>query len=126
LSHYLENPLLIPAIWEGGIAVYGAFIGGLVGGFIAAWRSHLDPWPLLDIAAPVDEQARRAVLDEVGDAGRTVRIGERQARERDHVLAPQAQDRPAGHQQLDPRGRGQEVRDRQRRRQHVLEVVQHE
>jgi phosphatidylglycerol:prolipoprotein diacylglycerol transferase len=44
--------LLIPAIWEGGIAVYGAFIGGLVGGGIAAWRSHLDPWPLLDIAAP--------------------------------------------------------------------------
>jgi prolipoprotein diacylglyceryl transferase len=52
LSYYLENPLRIPAIWEGGIAVYGAFIGGLVGGFIAAWRSHLDPWPLLDIAAP--------------------------------------------------------------------------
>jgi len=52
LSYYLENPLLIPAIWEGGIAVYGAFIGGLVGGGIAAWRSHLDPWPLLDIAAP--------------------------------------------------------------------------
>jgi phosphatidylglycerol---prolipoprotein diacylglyceryl transferase len=52
LSYYQQNPLLIPAIWEGGIAVYGAFIGGLVGGSIAAWRSHLDPWPLLDIAAP--------------------------------------------------------------------------
>ena len=32
LSYYQQNPLLIPAIWEGGIAVYGAFIGGLVGG----------------------------------------------------------------------------------------------
>ena len=52
LSYYLENPLLIPMVWEGGIAVYGAFIGGLVGGFIAVWRSRLDPWPLLDIAAP--------------------------------------------------------------------------
>ena len=52
LTYYLENPLLIPMVWEGGIAVYGAFIGGLVGGFIAVWRSHLDPWPLLDIAAP--------------------------------------------------------------------------
>jgi phosphatidylglycerol:prolipoprotein diacylglycerol transferase len=52
LTYYLENPLLIPMVWEGGIAVYGAFIGGLVGGGIAAWRSHLDPWPLLDIAAP--------------------------------------------------------------------------
>src|SRR5258708_3974547 len=51
-SFYLENPLLIPAIWEGGIAVYGAFIGGLVGGGVAAWRAHLNPWPLLDIAAP--------------------------------------------------------------------------
>jgi phosphatidylglycerol:prolipoprotein diacylglycerol transferase len=52
LSYYLANPLLIPAVWEGGIAVYGAFIGGLIGGGIAAWRAHLDPWPLLDIAAP--------------------------------------------------------------------------
>ena len=39
-------------VWEGGIAVYGAFIGGIIGGGIAAWRDHLDPWPLLDIAAP--------------------------------------------------------------------------
>jgi phosphatidylglycerol---prolipoprotein diacylglyceryl transferase len=52
LSFYLQNPLLIPQVWEGGIAVYGAFIGGLIGGFIAAWRQHLVPWPLLDIAAP--------------------------------------------------------------------------
>jgi phosphatidylglycerol:prolipoprotein diacylglycerol transferase len=52
LSFYAANPLLIPAVWEGGIAVYGAFIGGLIGGGIAAWRAHLDPWPLLDIAAP--------------------------------------------------------------------------
>lgn len=52
LDFYFANPLLIPMVWEGGIAVYGAFIGGIVGGGIAAWRSHLDPWPLLDIAAP--------------------------------------------------------------------------
>jgi phosphatidylglycerol:prolipoprotein diacylglycerol transferase len=52
LQYYAENPLLIPAVWEGGIAVYGAFIGGLVAGGLAAWRAHLDPWPLLDIAAP--------------------------------------------------------------------------
>jgi phosphatidylglycerol:prolipoprotein diacylglycerol transferase len=52
LSFYAANPLLIPQVWEGGIAVYGAFIGGLIGGGIAAWRQHLDPWPLLDIAAP--------------------------------------------------------------------------
>ena len=52
LSFYADNPLLIPAVWEGGIAVYGAFIGGLIGGGIVVWRSRLDPWPLLDIAAP--------------------------------------------------------------------------
>ena len=52
IGFYMENPWLIPMVWEGGIAVYGAFIGGLIGGGVAAWRSHLDPWPLLDIAAP--------------------------------------------------------------------------
>ena len=52
LSFYAANPLLIPQVWEGGIAVYGAFIGGLVGGSIAAYRKRLNPWPLLDIAAP--------------------------------------------------------------------------
>jgi phosphatidylglycerol:prolipoprotein diacylglycerol transferase len=52
LPFYLENPLLIPAVWEGGIAVYGAFIGGLVAGCIAAWRARADAWQLLDIAAP--------------------------------------------------------------------------
>jgi phosphatidylglycerol:prolipoprotein diacylglycerol transferase len=52
LSFYIENPLLIPAVWEGGIAVYGAFIGGLVAGGAAAWRARADAWQLLDIAAP--------------------------------------------------------------------------
>jgi phosphatidylglycerol---prolipoprotein diacylglyceryl transferase len=52
LPFYLANPLLIPAVWEGGIAVYGAFIGGLVAGGYAAWRAHLPIWRLLDVAAP--------------------------------------------------------------------------
>jgi phosphatidylglycerol---prolipoprotein diacylglyceryl transferase len=52
VPYYLANPLLIPAVWEGGIAIYGAFIGGLVGGGIAAYRAHLPIWRLLDVAAP--------------------------------------------------------------------------
>jgi phosphatidylglycerol:prolipoprotein diacylglycerol transferase len=52
LPFYLENPLLIPAVWQGGIAVYGAFIGGLLSGGVAAWRARADTWRLLDVAAP--------------------------------------------------------------------------
>jgi phosphatidylglycerol:prolipoprotein diacylglycerol transferase len=52
IPYYLVNPWLIPAVWEGGIAIYGAFIGGLVGGGIVAVRERLPVWRLLDIAAP--------------------------------------------------------------------------
>jgi phosphatidylglycerol---prolipoprotein diacylglyceryl transferase len=52
VSYYVANPWLIPAVWEGGIAVYGAFIGGLVAGWIGALRAGLPIWRLLDIAAP--------------------------------------------------------------------------
>lgn len=52
LGYFLENPLAALAVWEGGIAVYGAFIGGIAGGVIAARRAGLPVWPLLDAAAP--------------------------------------------------------------------------
>ena len=52
LPTYLQDPLSALAVWQGGIAVYGAFIGGLVAGGIAAWRARADVWRLLDIAAP--------------------------------------------------------------------------
>jgi phosphatidylglycerol:prolipoprotein diacylglycerol transferase len=52
LPYYLANPLLIPAVWEGGIAIYGAFLGGLIGGVVAARRARLPIWRLLDVAAP--------------------------------------------------------------------------
>jgi phosphatidylglycerol:prolipoprotein diacylglycerol transferase len=52
LPYFLEHPLEIVAVWQGGIAVYGGFIGGLIAGAIAAARSRLPAWPLLDAAAP--------------------------------------------------------------------------
>ncbi len=52
VPYFLEHPLEVFAIWEGGIAVYGAFLGGIVGGLLAVWRMGLAPWPLLDAAAP--------------------------------------------------------------------------
>jgi phosphatidylglycerol:prolipoprotein diacylglycerol transferase len=52
LPTYLANPASILAIWEGGIAVYGSFIGGVVAGWIAVRLMHLPAWPLLDAAGP--------------------------------------------------------------------------
>lgn len=52
LSYYLPNPFEAPAVWEGGIAVYGAFLGGIGGGLLAARRAGLPAWPLLDAATP--------------------------------------------------------------------------
>src|SRR5690349_312447 len=52
LPTYLQDPQSIVMVWRGGIAVYGAFIGGLVAGGIAAWRARADMWQLLDVAAP--------------------------------------------------------------------------
>jgi phosphatidylglycerol:prolipoprotein diacylglycerol transferase len=52
LPYYLAHPWEAPAIWQGGIAVYGAFLGGLAGGILVARRRRLPVWTLLDVAAP--------------------------------------------------------------------------
>jgi phosphatidylglycerol:prolipoprotein diacylglycerol transferase len=52
LRYYADNPFEIPAIWSGGIAVYGGFLGGVAGGILAARRLGLPVWTLLDAAAP--------------------------------------------------------------------------
>lgn len=52
LPYYLANPFEALAVWQGGIAVYGAFLGGIAAGLLAARRTGLPAWPLLDAAAP--------------------------------------------------------------------------
>jgi len=52
VSYFAEHPAEIVAIWQGGIAVYGGFIGGVAAGWIAAHRMGLPKWRLLDLAAP--------------------------------------------------------------------------
>ena len=52
LPYYAQNPLEIVAVWQGGIAVYGGFVGGVLAGAIAAWRLGLPVWRCLDSAAP--------------------------------------------------------------------------
>lgn len=51
-SYYRENPIKILYIWEGGLAIYGALIGGLAGFFLYAYRHRLAVWRWLDIVAP--------------------------------------------------------------------------
>lgn len=52
LPYFAEHPLEVLAVWQGGIAVYGAFIGGVAAGWMAAERLGLPKWRLLDLAAP--------------------------------------------------------------------------
>lgn len=52
LPYYLGHPLETLAFWMGGMAVYGAFLGGIAGGLLAARGTGLPAWPLLDAAAP--------------------------------------------------------------------------
>ena len=51
-DEYALDPIRAFYIWEGGLAIWGALVGGLVAGAVICWRNH---WPflrLLDAAAP--------------------------------------------------------------------------
>lgn len=49
---YADDPLRILNVWEGGLAVYGGLIGGLLTGLAYALRHGLPVWKLADAAAP--------------------------------------------------------------------------
>jgi phosphatidylglycerol:prolipoprotein diacylglycerol transferase len=51
-SYYREHPIEILYIWQGGLGIYGAIVGGLVGVTVYAWRSNLRPLQWLDYGAP--------------------------------------------------------------------------
>lgn len=51
LPYYSEHPSEIVAIWQGGIAVYGGFVGGVIAGAIATRAQGLPVWPALDAGA---------------------------------------------------------------------------
>ncbi len=52
LDFYLQNPTLILAVQQGGLAIWGGIIGGLAGGLLYARLSRLPLLPALDAAAP--------------------------------------------------------------------------
>lgn len=51
-SYYREHPVEILKIWKGGLGIYGAIVGGVLGVVIYAWRAKLRPLRWLDYGAP--------------------------------------------------------------------------
>jgi phosphatidylglycerol:prolipoprotein diacylglycerol transferase len=52
LNYYLANPAEIPAVWHGGLAIHGALIGGVLGGWLVTRYYKLNFWQMADIVAP--------------------------------------------------------------------------
>jgi len=50
LGDYLHNPIRIIAVWEGGMAFFGAIIGGLATVAVFAWRNRISTWLMWDAA----------------------------------------------------------------------------
>jgi phosphatidylglycerol:prolipoprotein diacylglycerol transferase len=46
---YLEDPLSILAVWQGGLVMYGGLFGGLIGGTWCARRHALPLWHAMDL-----------------------------------------------------------------------------
>jgi len=51
-DQYADNPLKIFAIWEGGIAIYGALIGAVIAAYFLTRSRGYSFWRIADIAAP--------------------------------------------------------------------------
>ncbi|MGS0650785.1 prolipoprotein diacylglyceryl transferase, partial [Staphylococcus arlettae] len=50
--YYIQNPIEIPMIWHGGIAIHGGLIGGFVTGIILCKIKNLNPFQIGDVIAP--------------------------------------------------------------------------
>ncbi|MEA3341502.1 MAG: prolipoprotein diacylglyceryl transferase [Chloroflexota bacterium] len=51
-SYYREYPIEILYIWQGGLGIYGAIVGGVLGVVFYAWRAKVRPLKWLDYGAP--------------------------------------------------------------------------
>ncbi len=49
---FADDPLSVLRIWEGGIAIYGAVIGGFIGALLFARRRRMNPFMLTDLIVP--------------------------------------------------------------------------
>ncbi|OQX15670.1 MAG: prolipoprotein diacylglyceryl transferase [Desulfobulbaceae bacterium A2] len=48
-GYFLQHPLEIPAIWQGGMSFHGACLGVMLAGYLACRRFGLDFWAAADI-----------------------------------------------------------------------------
>lgn len=51
-SEYAQNPARIIAIWQGGIAIHGAIIGGTLAALLFAKLKRVSFWQLADLVSP--------------------------------------------------------------------------
>jgi prolipoprotein diacylglyceryl transferase len=51
-SRFAHHYSLIPQIWSGGLGIYGAVLGGAIGGWIGGRRVGFPLWTLLDCIVP--------------------------------------------------------------------------
>jgi phosphatidylglycerol---prolipoprotein diacylglyceryl transferase len=51
-TQYAQNPQKIVAIWEGGIAIHGAILGGVIATLIFSKIKQVSFWQLADLVAP--------------------------------------------------------------------------
>ena len=51
-SYYRQHPIEVLYIWHGGLGIYGAIVGGVLGVVLYAWRARLRPLQWLDYGAP--------------------------------------------------------------------------
>jgi phosphatidylglycerol:prolipoprotein diacylglycerol transferase len=51
-AYYREHPWAVFEIWNGGLGIYGAVVGGLLGILLYTYRAKLDLLHYLDIGAP--------------------------------------------------------------------------
>src|ERR1035437_5096271 len=50
LGDYLHDPIRIIAVWEGGMAFFGAILAGLAAVTVFAWRNRISAWLMWDSA----------------------------------------------------------------------------
>lgn len=50
-SFFLHHPAQIIAVWQGGMAFFGAMVGGAIAVAISSWRWKIPFWSLLDVGA---------------------------------------------------------------------------